>query len=63
MEHIAIEFAITTPSHVEDIQIWLQENTSGTWEWRYIPKSGTRKIEFKNPADAVAFALKWAKFC
>ena len=62
MENIAIHFNITTPSYVEDIQIWLQENTVGSWQWRYIPKTKTRKIEFQLPSDAVAFTLKWATF-
>ena len=60
MELITISFNIQTPAQVEEIQIWLQENARGTYEWRYVPGQPNRKIEFQLEEDAITFALKWS---
>jgi hypothetical protein len=59
MDLITISFNIQTPTQVEEIQIWLQENARGRYEWRYVPGTNLRKIEFELKEDAIAFALKW----
>ena len=60
MELITISFNIRTPAQIEEIQIWLQENAQGTYEWRYIPGQPARKIGFQLEEDAITFALKWS---
>jgi hypothetical protein len=42
MELITISFNIRTPAQIEEIQIWLQENAQGTYEWRYVPGQPAR---------------------